>query len=383
MDKFVIRSSSTVTPATVKKSNKRSIENITEEEEEKGEIDRSMENITEEDVEEDDDDESLDMNQDDMIAFTQAYYTQGVEDDNSDEEEEDDGTTTHFNFTQEEEIPALEPPPPLERRRDSFHKDTAYQVSIDYMGTQRIFKLGESFTSDKLAGRLCKEKDNVVVQGTTEAVYTIQQFTPSSLRKKAKCRVRIPVYETIPEESEKKRIQQLYPNEYVTLFKPETIELRHLLYLVPENHPALVAPDPLVWSVTGLEAPMTRLNVTFEEPKYRRKSFHMLADYERPTALDLFAGAGGMSTGFTNAGFDVRWLVEKDPQAAATLKLNHRQGRIFEERVENFLAKARAGRKLYPTPNEVHHVHASSPCQGTQYLSRSELVDQDICAFVD
>lgn len=43
----------------------------------------------------------------------------------------------------------------------------------------------------------------------------------------------------------------------------------------------------------------------------------------RPTAVDLFAGAGGASQGLSNAGFDVVAAVESDPRAAETWRFNH------------------------------------------------------------
>ncbi len=44
---------------------------------------------------------------------------------------------------------------------------------------------------------------------------------------------------------------------------------------------------------------------------------------EAPTAIDLFAGAGGMSEGFVRAGFKVLGAVELDETAARTYRLNH------------------------------------------------------------
>lgn len=43
----------------------------------------------------------------------------------------------------------------------------------------------------------------------------------------------------------------------------------------------------------------------------------------RPTAIDLFAGAGGTTYGLEWAGFNVRVAVDDDPAKAETLELNH------------------------------------------------------------
>ena len=44
---------------------------------------------------------------------------------------------------------------------------------------------------------------------------------------------------------------------------------------------------------------------------------------EAPTVIDLFAGGGGLSEGFTRAGFKTLAAVEKDEMAARTYRLNH------------------------------------------------------------
>jgi len=43
---------------------------------------------------------------------------------------------------------------------------------------------------------------------------------------------------------------------------------------------------------------------------------------KRPIAVDLFAGAGGMTLGFEQAGFDVLASVEIDPIHCATHEFN-------------------------------------------------------------
>lgn len=48
-------------------------------------------------------------------------------------------------------------------------------------------------------------------------------------------------------------------------------------------------------------------------------------------AIDLFAGCGGLSKGFTDAGFDIILGVDNDPAALNTFKLNHSGATILEQ----------------------------------------------------
>lgn len=43
----------------------------------------------------------------------------------------------------------------------------------------------------------------------------------------------------------------------------------------------------------------------------------------RPTAIDLFAGAGGFSAGLRWAGFDIAWAIDKSEHCAQTYRHNH------------------------------------------------------------
>ena len=45
--------------------------------------------------------------------------------------------------------------------------------------------------------------------------------------------------------------------------------------------------------------------------------------------VDLFSGAGGMSTGALLLGIDIRYAVEFSPHAAATFALNHRDTELL------------------------------------------------------
>ena len=54
---------------------------------------------------------------------------------------------------------------------------------------------------------------------------------------------------------------------------------------------------------------------------------------KRFAAIDLFAGAGGMSLGAQLAGIDVVLAVEADPYAAKTYAANHANTTVFNDDV--------------------------------------------------
>lgn len=46
-------------------------------------------------------------------------------------------------------------------------------------------------------------------------------------------------------------------------------------------------------------------------------------EHEGPSVVDLFAGAGGLSYGLSQAGYRIEWAIDIEPDAVATYRLNH------------------------------------------------------------
>ena len=94
----------------------------------------------------------------------------------------------------------------------------------------------------------------------------------------------------------------------------------------------------------------------------------------RPIGIDLFAGAGGMSLGFEQAGFDVRAAVEIDPIHCAIHKFNFPKCVIIPRSVRGLSAKdirLAAGIGLAP----VDVVFGGPPCQGFSLIGHRSLDD--------
>jgi DNA (cytosine-5)-methyltransferase 1 len=94
---------------------------------------------------------------------------------------------------------------------------------------------------------------------------------------------------------------------------------------------------------------------------------HMPSQESRPFAVDLFAGAGGLSLGFAQAGFRIALAVERDPNAGRTYQANHPDTVVFD------------GDAVYLDGGLVRHVVgglrldaliAGPPCQGYSAAGR-------------
>lgn len=84
-------------------------------------------------------------------------------------------------------------------------------------------------------------------------------------------------------------------------------------------------------------------------------------------AIDLFAGAGGLSVGLERAGFRVAAAVELDRHAASTFQLNHRSAHVVVDDIRNVKASAlRAGACL--GERRLDLLTGCPPCQGFSTL---------------
>lgn len=92
---------------------------------------------------------------------------------------------------------------------------------------------------------------------------------------------------------------------------------------------------------------------------------------ERPTAIDLFSGCGGLSLGLEQAGFSVVGAVEVDALAAATYEANH-TAKVLKRDVRKVTSEEL--RKLSPT-GRVDLLAGCAPCQG--FCSLTSKQDRD------
>jgi DNA (cytosine-5)-methyltransferase 1 len=86
---------------------------------------------------------------------------------------------------------------------------------------------------------------------------------------------------------------------------------------------------------------------------------------DRPVAIDLFSGAGGLGEGMLAAGIDVKAAIEKHPHPALTCAFNHASTTVICDDIAKLEAKQLQGLlEHYGETKKVDVVVGGPPCQG-------------------
>lgn len=96
----------------------------------------------------------------------------------------------------------------------------------------------------------------------------------------------------------------------------------------------------------------------------------------RLTAIDLFAGAGGLTTGLRQAGFNVLAAVELDARAAETFRANHQRVHIERQDIRDVDAR-KLMKRLELVKGELDLLAGCPPCQGFSRLTLRNGAVQD------
>ena len=102
------------------------------------------------------------------------------------------------------------------------------------------------------------------------------------------------------------------------------------------------------------------------------------------TVIDLFAGCGGLSTGFEMAGFDIPLAIEKDEWAAQTYKLNHKKTTVITEDITQLLdLDALVKHRGNLSKKEIDGIIGGPPCQGFSLSGNRDKKDPRNSLFME
>ena len=94
---------------------------------------------------------------------------------------------------------------------------------------------------------------------------------------------------------------------------------------------------------------------------------HPRSSRRKPTAIDLFAGCGGLTEGLKQAGFRVIGAIEIDELAARSYRMNHPRVRLWNSDIRDIRLSV-LRRTLGLNPGDLDLLAGCPPCQGFSHI---------------
>jgi len=91
---------------------------------------------------------------------------------------------------------------------------------------------------------------------------------------------------------------------------------------------------------------------------------------KNPIAIDLFCGAGGLTEGLINAGFDVKLSIDSDPNSYFVYTWNHKNSPAIWNNIEEIKKIETPLRFLGISKKQVSLIAGGPPCQGFSNANR-------------
>lgn len=95
--------------------------------------------------------------------------------------------------------------------------------------------------------------------------------------------------------------------------------------------------------------------------------------------IDLFAGCGGLSTGFEMAGFKIPLAIERDSWASETYSFNHKDTKVLTEDITALIKP----KELISSDVPIHGIIGGPPCQGFSLSGKRDPKDPRNSLFMD